>query len=150
MDRGVHRRSGFVPFREILSGWKGEQEVVSGSEVSSLRSARNVTRNTVIGDGIRDAATFLARSRGLLGKEGLATGEGLWISPCGSIHSFGMRFAFDALFLDRNLTVVGRYDRFRRNRISRVYWSARGVLELPAGTIERTGTEVGDEIQFER
>ena len=110
---------------------------------------RNVTRNTVIGDGIRDAGTLLARSRGLLGKEGLASGEGLWISPCGSIHSFGMRFAFDALFLDRNLTVVGRYDRFRRNRISRVFWSAQGVLELPAGTIERTGTEVGDEIQFE-
>jgi len=114
-----------------------------------LLRARNVTRNTVIGDGIRDAGTFLARSRGLLGKEGLASGEGLWISPCGSIHSFGMRFAFDALFLDRNLTVVGRYDRFRRNRFSRVFWSARGVLELPAGTIESTGTEVGDEIQFE-
>jgi hypothetical protein len=123
---------------------------VSGPEVSSLLRARNITRNTVIGDGIRDAGTFLGRSRGLLGKEGLASGEGLWISPCGSIHSFGMRFAFDALFLDRNLTVVGRYYRFRRNRISRVFWSARGVLELPAGTIERTGTEVGDEIKFER
>jgi uncharacterized membrane protein (UPF0127 family) len=84
----------------------------------------------------------------LLGKDGLAPGEGLWISPCGSIHSFGMRFDIDALFLDRNLKVVGRYERFRRNRISRVYWNARGVLELPAGTIERTGTEVGDEIQF--
>jgi hypothetical protein len=60
-----------------------------------------------------------------------------------------MRFDFDALFLDRNLKVVGWYGRFRRNRISRVFWDARGVLELPAGTIERTGTEVGDEIQFE-
>jgi uncharacterized membrane protein (UPF0127 family) len=40
-------------------------------------------------------------------------------------------------------------ERFRRNRISKVFWNARGVLELPAGTIERTGTEVGDEIRFE-
>jgi len=47
------------------------------------------------------------------------------------------------------MKVVGRYERFRRNRISRVFWNALGVLELPAGTIERTGTEVGDEIQFE-
>lgn len=108
-----------------------------------------MTRNVVIGDPVREARDFLSRSRGLIGREGLAPGEGLWISPCGSIHSFGMRFDFDALFLDRDLKVTGRYERFRRNRISRVFWSARGVLELPAGTIERTGTEVGDEIQFE-
>ena len=60
-----------------------------------------------------------------------------------------MRFEFDALFLGPDGRVVGRYKRFRRNRISRIYWNARGVLELPAGTIERTGTEVGDELQFE-
>ena len=60
-----------------------------------------------------------------------------------------MRFEFDALFLGPDWKVVGLYERFRRNRISRVFWNARGVLELPAGTIERTGTEVGDEIRFE-
>ena len=87
--------------------------------------------------------------RGLLRTEGLAEWEGLWIRPCNSIHSFGMRFEFDAIFLGPDGKVVGRHERFRRNRISRVYWNARGVLELPAGTIERTGTEVGDEIQFE-
>ena len=117
-------------------------------ETSPIR-ARNASRNVDIGDAIREAGSFLARSRGLLGTDGLVPGEGLWISPCGSIHSFGMRFVFDALFLDRDMKVVGRYERFRRNRISRVFWSARGVLELPAGTIERTGTEVGDEIRFE-
>ncbi|MBP2667946.1 MAG: hypothetical protein H6Q80_148 [Deltaproteobacteria bacterium] len=122
--------------------------MIGPGDRSPLR-ARNLTRDAAIGDTIRKAETFLARSRGLLGTEGLSPGEGLWISPCGSIHSFGMRFVFDALFLDRDLMVVGRYERFRANRISRVFWSARGVLELPAGTIERTGTEVGDEIQFE-
>ena len=102
-----------------------------------------------MGDGILEADTFLARLRGLLGTAGLAPGEGLWIHPCGSIHSFGMRFDFDALFLGPDGIVVGQYERFRRNRISRVFWNARGVLELPAGTIERTRTEVGDEIRFE-
>jgi uncharacterized membrane protein (UPF0127 family) len=114
-----------------------------------LLRARNVTREVVIGDGILEAVAFLARLRGLLGTDGLAPGEGLWIRPCNSIHSLGMRFDFDALFLGPDMKVVGRYERFRRNRISRVFWNARGVLELPAGTIERTGTEVGDEIQFE-
>jgi len=114
-----------------------------------LLRIRNATREVVIGDGILEAGTFLARLRGLLGAAGLAPGEGLWIQPCNSIHSFGMRFEFDALFLGPGGKVVGMYQGFRRNRISRVFWNARGVLELPAGTIERTGTEVGDEIRFE-
>jgi len=114
-----------------------------------LLRARNVTREVVIGDGILEAVTFLARLRGLLGTDGLSPGEGLWISPCTSIHSLGMRFDFDALFLGTDWRVVGLYEHFHRNRMSGVYWNARGVLELPSGTIERTGTEVGDEIRFE-
>lgn len=108
----------------------------------------NVTRRCALGDAIRSADTFIIRLKGLLRADGLAPGEGLWISPCSSIHSFGMRFVFDALFLGPDRKVVGMYQRFRRNRISRVFWNARGVLELPAGTIERTGTGVGDEIEF--
>jgi len=110
---------------------------------------RNLTRGRIIGKTVRVADRFFPRMRGLLRTDRLAEGEGLWIHPCSSIHSLGMRFEFDAVFLGTDGKVVGRYERFRRNRISRVFWSARGVLELPAGTIERTGTEVGDEIQFE-
>lgn len=111
--------------------------------------ARNATRGRVLGDAIGEAETFLARLRGLIGIRGLDAGEGLWIHPCNSIHSFGMRFPFDALFLDAQGRVVGACSRFRRNRVSRIYPGARGVLELPAGTIETTGTGVGDAIVFE-
>ncbi|HEY5996033.1 MAG TPA: DUF192 domain-containing protein, partial [Candidatus Deferrimicrobiaceae bacterium] len=83
------------------------------------------------------------------GVEELVPGAGIWIHPCNSIHSFGMRFEFDALFLDAEGRVVGACSRFRRNRISGIHRNARGVLELPAGTIEATGTEVGDAIVFE-
>jgi hypothetical protein len=110
---------------------------------------RNFTRERIIGDDVRVADRFFPRMMGLLRTDGLEEGEGLWIHPCSSIHSIGMRFEFDALFLGPGMKVVGRYERFRRNRISRVFWNARGVLELPAGTIERTGTEDGDEIRFE-
>ncbi len=68
--------------------------------------------------------------------------------PCNSIHSLGMAFEFDAIFLDAGMRVVALHRRFRKNRISRIHWDARGVLELPEGTIERTGTEVGDEIEI--
>lgn len=109
----------------------------------------NTTRRRVLGEAIRCADGFYSRLKGLLGAERLNAGEGLWISPCTGIHSFGMRFAFDALFLGPDRRVVGLCREFRRNRVSRVFWRARGVLELPAGTIEGTGTEVGDEITFE-
>ena len=109
---------------------------------------QNVTRNRTLGDAVREADTFLSRLRGFLRKPRLSEREGLWIVPCNSIHSFGMRFEFDALFLDSRKRVVGLYKHFRKNRISRIFWNASGVLELPAGTVERTGTEVGDEIEF--
>ena len=113
-----------------------------------MLTARNTTRSSLLGSRIRVADTFLSRIRGLLFTDGLGEGAGMWIHPCNSIHSIGMRFEFDALFLGPDRKVVGLYEGFRRNRISRVHWNARGVLELPPGTIERTGTEVGDEIDF--
>ena len=109
---------------------------------------RNATRDRVLSNGVRQASSLFSRMRGLLGTRELSPGEGLWISPCSSIHSLGMAFEFDALFLDAGMRVVGLHRRFRKNRFSRIYWNARGVLELPGGTIERTGTEVGDEIEF--
>jgi uncharacterized membrane protein (UPF0127 family) len=109
---------------------------------------RNATKDRILGDGVKEAISPLARMKGLLGFQGLSPGEGLWICPCSSIHSLGMAFEFDALFLDGGMRVVALYGRFRKNRLSRIHWNARGVLELPEGTIERTGTEVGDELEF--
>jgi len=86
---------------------------------------------------------------GLLGKNRLDEGEGLWISPCSSIHSIGMRFVFDALFLGSDGKILRLYEGFRMNRVSGVVRNACGVLELPAGTIRRTGSAVGDEIRLE-
>jgi hypothetical protein len=109
----------------------------------------NMTRFALLGDKVETARTHLERTRGLLGTTKLPRGVGLWIVPCRSIHSFGMRYEFDALFIDREGRVVGIHPRFRRNRISRIFWSARGVLELSAGTLERTSTSLGDEIVFQ-
>ena len=108
-----------------------------------------MTRFTLLGDGVDTARTPLERTRGLLGTAKLPLGGGLWIVPCRGIHSFGMRYEFDVLFIGREGRVVGMHPRFRRNRISRIFWSARGVLELSAGTIERTSTAVGDEVVFQ-
>lgn len=108
----------------------------------------NSTRNRSLGASVRTASGAVARMRGLLRTEGLPEDEGLWIRPCRGIHSIGMRYAFDAVFLDASRTVVGLYSRFRPNRISRIFPSADGALELPAGTIEKSGTRIGDRIEF--
>ncbi len=108
----------------------------------------NKTRNRSLGVSVRTATGAIARMRGLLGTENLPEGEGLWISPCRGIHSIGMKYVFDALFIDASMKVIGAYKRFPRNRISKLFPSAAGVIELPAGTIARTGTRVGDEIAF--
>ena len=108
----------------------------------------NKTRNRVLGTSVRTARGVAARMRGLLRTESLPEGEGLWIRPCSCIHSVGMKYAFDALFIDRSMTVVGACERFPRNRVSRIFPSADGVLELPAGTIARSGTRIGDVVEF--
>ncbi len=108
----------------------------------------NKTRSRRLGASVAVASGAIARMRGLLGTDGIPAGGGLWISPCRGIHSIGMRYAFDALFLDATLKVVGALPGFPPNRISKIFPSARGVLELPEGTIESTGTRIGDEIAF--
>lgn len=108
----------------------------------------NKSKNRSLGTSVRTASGTIARMRGLLGTESLPEGGGLWIRPCRGIHSIGMKYVFDALFIDPSRKVVGAYKRFPRNRVSKIFPSADGVLELPAGTIERTGTRIGDEIAF--
>jgi uncharacterized membrane protein (UPF0127 family) len=88
------------------------------------------------------AETPLARLRGLLGRDGLPSGEGLLLRPAGSIHTAFMRFAIDAVFLDRDsrvLKVVSDLVPWRTAACR----GARSVLELPAGEANRHGLHAG-------
>ena len=85
---------------------------------------------------------------GLMGRKGLPEGAGLFISPCSSIHSFFMRFSFDALFLDSNNEVVHIIHSMPPYRVSQIISRAVGVLELPAGAAVATETVVGDRLEF--
>jgi uncharacterized membrane protein (UPF0127 family) len=111
--------------------------------------AVNASREVTIARQVRLAKTLWARSRGLLGRKGLEPDEGLLIDPCSGIHTFGMAFPIDAAFLTREGTVVHLIHGMVPWRISRYLFRARSVLELPAGTLGRTGTEVGDRLVFE-
>ncbi len=111
--------------------------------------AVNSTRGTVVASRGRRATSLWDRSRGLLGRKGLEPGDSLLIDPCSGIHTFFMAFTIDAIFVDREGTVVHLVREISPQRMSRYVFKARAVLELPAGTIRSTGTQVGDRIAFE-
>ena len=89
------------------------------------------------------AARPLRRMRGLLGRSGLAEGEGILLRPAGSIHTFFMRFAIDVVFLDRDLVVVGIEPSLGPWRTASRS-GAKTVVELASGECERVGIQIGD------
>ncbi|MEO6866711.1 MAG: DUF192 domain-containing protein, partial [Gaiellales bacterium] len=88
------------------------------------------------------------RMRGLLGRGGLAPSEGLWISPCNSIHMFFMTFAIDAVFIDERLQVVRVVEGLEPWRMARGGKFAHSVLELPSGKAAFFNIRVGDKLQI--
>ena len=88
--------------------------------------------------------------KGLIGRsaQSFCPGDGLWIVPCNSIHTIGMRFPIDVVYLDSGQEVVKLYHRLAPLRIAALAFKARSVLELPAGILEKTETEVGDILEF--
>ena len=123
--------------------------------LASLRSSaqngrilvRNLTRNTELADKAELAGSGVKRSKGLLGRKGLACGEGMWIVPCEAVHTFFMQFPIDLVYLDRKLRIKKIRGNVRPWRISACL-AAHSVIELPAGTIRDTRTECGDALEI--
>lgn len=104
----------------------------------------NSDRGTTLVVTGRRAGSVIDRSLGLMFRRPLPAGSGLLIDPCNSIHSCFMRFRFDAAFLDRDGRVLHTIHAMAPWRVSRIVFKAHSVLELPAGTLKGTGTEIGD------
>jgi uncharacterized membrane protein (UPF0127 family) len=92
------------------------------------------------------ADSLLSRLKGLLGRSGLNPAEGIWISPCNSVHCFFMRFAIDVVYLDGNHQVVAIRPDLAPWRMS-LCWKAKSVIELAAGECQRLRITPGDKIK---
>ncbi len=111
---------------------------------------RNQTRGRMLAESVTVADTSRKRRTGLLKHATLPPGEGLWITlPCEAVHSIGMKFAIDVLFLDRSRRVLKIRKDMAPYRMA-ICLRAHSVLELPAGTAAATGTAAGDQLQFEK
>ena len=109
----------------------------------------NKTREAFVATDAGVANTYLRRLVGLLGKtkRWLRPGHGLWIVPSRCVHTIGMLFPIDLVFLDQNKRVVHIEEHVRPFAISKVCLKASSVLELPPHTVFRTGTRVGDVLE---
>lgn len=112
-------------------------------------SVRNVDRGTTLAVRARLASSFVDRFFGLMGRKRVEDGGGLLLVRSASIHSFFMRFRFDAVFLDKEARVVKIIPAMRQWWIAFGGRGAKDVLELPAGVAAQTGTERGDLLAFE-
>ena len=112
----------------------------------------NQTKQTVLGDDVEVAAGSWSRLKGLLGRpvNGFTSGKGLLIVPSQGVHTLGMSFPIDAAYMDRDGRVIHVCHRLAPFRIAALKLKSRSVLELPAGTLARTRTEVGDVLEIKR
>jgi len=110
--------------------------------------AFNLTTNKEIAVKLTHAHTVFSRMKGLLGRNSLNEGEGLLISPCKGVHTFGMKFPIDVIVLDNNNYVIAVSNSLAPNRMTPLYMRAASVIELPAGTLNATITEVGNHLEI--
>ncbi len=112
--------------------------------------AFNQTRQLYLATRLAVAQTHWSRFRGLLGasEDDFRNGSGLWIQPCRGVHTLGMQFPIDVVYLDSAGTVVHLEPGLRPWRFAPVLLRAASVLELPQNTVTSTGTALGDRIEI--
>jgi uncharacterized membrane protein (UPF0127 family) len=107
----------------------------------------NITRQTLLADSLEVADRGPGRRKGLLGRQRLSPGEGLWIVPCEAVHTFGMQFPIDLVYVNRKHRILKTRSHVRPGRLSACL-NAQSVIELPSGTVRDTRTMPGDILAF--
>src|SRR5579862_4206312 len=108
---------------------------------------RNVTCGQTVSSHVELADTPRSRRNGLLSRDRLTPGKGLWIVPCEAVHTFGMSYPIDLVFIDKHRRVVRLVESIGPRRLS-IAWRAHSVLELAPGSIRESCTRVGDSLLF--
>jgi len=107
----------------------------------------NGRTRTLLADRVELATTRQERRRGLLGRDRLGPGEGMFLSPCFSVHTVAMRFPIDVVFLDGDGRAVHMVHALRPWRVA-VSLRGRSVIELAAGRLAEAGVQIGDVLRL--
>jgi uncharacterized membrane protein (UPF0127 family) len=100
--------------------------------------------DVVVAEQLRVARSVRARMKGLLGGAQLVVGDGLLLTPCKQVHTFGMRYPIDVVFCDQDWQVTNVIRDMKPRRVSRIEWKARHTIELPRGAAD--GIRAGDRL----
>jgi uncharacterized protein len=103
----------------------------------------------ILADQASTAETWWERMVGLLNRSSLLPGEALLIPGCKGIHTIGMRFAIDAVYIKKDGAVVAIQENLQPGQVASPVAAAWAVLEMPAGESGRNGVRVGDRLEFE-
>jgi uncharacterized membrane protein (UPF0127 family) len=106
----------------------------------------NKTRECFLSLGVTPADTIFTRLKGLIGRLKMRTDEGLWVVPSSGIHTWGVLFPLDLIYLDENLRVIYVTEHFPRFKVAPLRIRAASVLELPTHTIYSSQTQPGDHL----
>lgn len=106
----------------------------------------NQTRESFLSLGVTRADNHLTRLKGLLGRFKLRSDEGLWIVPSWGIHTIGLLFPIDLIYLDAECRVIHLIEHLGTFRIGPIRIKSASVLELPTRTIYSSQTQIGDRL----
>ena len=110
----------------------------------------DLEQGKIIVEKLHLAASLWQRSVGLIGKKSLEPDYGMWIAPCGSIHTCLMRVAIDVAFINANGEVTHIIREMKPWRIGAAPAKTRAALELPAGAADRIGLKIGSRLLVTR
>jgi uncharacterized membrane protein (UPF0127 family) len=106
----------------------------------------NLTRECFLSLGVTPADTIFSRLKGLIGRLKMRSDEGLWVVPSSGVHTWGVLFPLDLIYLDENLRVIYVTEHFPRFKVAPLRIRAASVLELPTHTIYSSQTQSGDQL----
>jgi len=109
----------------------------------------NKTKNTILARDAVVAQRLIPRTKGLLDRTTFKLGEGLIIKPCKSVHTYFMLFPIDVLFVNKENKVIRAISNLQPFRVTAIVFKAAYVIELPAGTLQRTDTVESDLLLLE-
>jgi uncharacterized protein len=107
------------------------------------------TDNSTVFQEVEVADNFLTRLKGLLGRPGLESGQGILLCPANSIHTIGMKFSIDIAFIDKTGTVLKIIENMPPGRFSPIFFKSACVLETAAGELKKARLKADDNLRFE-
>lgn len=105
------------------------------------------TKRILVGN-LTVADSIFKRAKGLLGRTSLASDSGLLLKPCKAVHTFGMKFAIDIVFIDRGNRAIKVIKALKPNRMTAIYCNAATVLELSSGSTTEAQLAQGDYLEI--